>query len=185
MRYWTIVLAGWLLATTLTPEDLGAKPRHDNSSEMERRVAELEAANAELERRLERYRHGLERAVAELNRLRSRKLPQRVAPPPSTRPEAGATPWRRSALEVGDRLLSLPRTRMEKGRVVVSGEIANPHPELLYGTLVVELLRDGMPLGEARIPFEVPAHGRAPYSTSFELRGWAAGSYSARVGFAY
>ncbi len=86
---------------------------------------------------------------------------------------------------MGDRLLSLPRTRIETGRAVVSGEISNPHPEHLQGTLVVELLRDGMPVGEARIPFEVPAYGRAPYSTSFELRGWAAGSYSARAGFAY
>ncbi len=42
-----------------------------------------------------------------------------------------------------------------------------------------------MPVGEARVPFDVPSHKRVAYSQVFELRGYVAGSYSARVGLEY
>lgn len=181
MHKHTIVFTGWFLWTALAVPlaadgaRSGEAPR--DLERLARRVAELEAENAELQSRMERFRAGFERAVAELQRLRGGPARQRR--------EVLQPQWRRSALEVGNRLLSRPRTRLEGRRVTVSGEIHNPHREALFGTLVIELLRDGMPVDEARVPFEVAPQARTPYSQTFELVGWGAGSYSARAGFAY
>lgn len=180
----TIIFTGWILwaalAAPLAADGTGSGGDAARALErLARRVVELEAENAELERELERYRSGLERAVAEIRHLRGRPEHRRAAPP-ATHPLG-----RRSALEVGDRLLSRPRTHVEGRRVTVAGEIKNPHRERLFGTLVIELLRDGMPVDEVRLPFEVPPRSQVPYSRTFELAGYAAGSYSARAGFAY
>ena len=69
--------------------------------------------------------------------------------------------------------------------MVVWGEVFNHQRERVDGTLVIELLRDGMPIDEAREPFAIPAQGRVPYARLFELEGYAAGVYSARVGVLY
>lgn len=195
MRRWTLVLTGWLLASLLTVPGLHARSKDSAEAEhqqLTRRVAQLKAENAELEvekaeleDRIVRYRNSLDRAVAALNRLRAQKV-RTVRGGPEASPDSANDPrFRRSALEVGRRLLSQPRTRAEGKKVVVSGEITNPHRELLGGTLVIELFRGGMPIDELRLPFEVKGYSRKAYSTTFELRGYAAGSYSARVGFAY
>jgi hypothetical protein len=179
----TIVVTGWILWTALAAPLAAGAPREGAPREADealaverlaRRVAELEAENADLKSRMERSRASFARAVAQLQQLRGRP-----APP------AASGPGRRSAVEVGDRLLSRPRTRLEGRRVTVAGEIFNPHREALFGTLVIELFRDGMPVDEARLPFEVPPQTRSPYAQTFELGGWAAGAYSARAGLAY
>ncbi len=189
MKLWITILTGWLLATTITGHALGATPQSETELErLARRLTELETRNAELERQmarrgaeLEKYRTGLEKAITELNRARGRQAGPQRAPSPAASP-----PRRRSALELANhRLLSSPRTRLKGREVTVSGEVLNPHRQGLQGVLVVELLRDGMPIDELRQPFEIPARGRLPYSQTFALIGYAAGSYSARVGFAY
>lgn len=182
MRHWTFVLMGWLCVTApfgaMTVSGQTGRATAGEIERLERRVAELEAANTELERRLSRYKDGLEEAVAELNRVRGRGRPR-----PSAADEG--EPGGRSTLETGNRLLSRPRTTVGGGRATVTGEVKNTRPEPVHGTLVIELLRDGEIVDEARVPFAVPPYGLATYERTFELEGWAAGHYSARAGMAY
>lgn len=183
-----------LLSILLTsPLRAGSKPASELSAHfLQQRIALLEAENADLKKKMSRFRLGLEQAIAELNRWRERfpreageSAAEQAVNKNTAAKAAAAAIGIRTPLETGRRLLSNPHTRVQGRRVEVSGEINNPRREYLRGTLSLELLRDGMPVSELQVPFEVPANGSAAYSQLFELQGYAAGSYSARVGFIY
>ena len=189
MRTWKIVLGASILTAAMAGEALLAAPSNETELErLARRLSELEIRNADLERQMERrsaelekYRSGLEQAIAELNRVREQRGAAR-----SVSQRSSGDARQRSSFEVANqRLLSSPRTRLDGREVTVSGEVLNHHRESLRGVLIIELLRDGMPIDELRMRFEIPAQGRLPYAETFVLTGYAAGRYSARVGFAY
>ena len=158
-----------------------------NAGGEKRQLAALEAENLELRRALvarideaAHYRRGLERAVDELNRLRRAGIGRPVEAVP-----AREVPAPESTILIGDRLLSVARVRVQNGRATVTGEIRNTHPRHLRGVLTIELLREGHRVGIVELPFEAPSAYATPYAHTFELEGYAAGEYAARVDFEY
>ncbi len=174
-------LLAWLFAATLVgqiPESPAPEPVPSS------RLAELELRNGELERQLaassrelERYRAALERAVAELNRRRRRRLPAggRILQPDQSSSSPAA------ALHPSSFLWSNPEVRLEGRLAVVEGELRNSGADAAKGTLTVELFRDGEPIDRARYSVEVPPRSRLPYVHRFTIRGWGAGNYDARA----
>ncbi len=167
-----LILALTILCPWLLP---GALHAQAPSAAVEERLARVLAENAELTRELARYRAGLKRAVAELNRLQALRLPD-------TLPDAlPATPHQPR----GEQILSVARVRVEGRRATVSGALRNDGLAVLRGRLILELLRDGHPVDAVRLPFVAAAASQTPYVHAFELEGYAAGSYAARARLEY
>lgn len=142
-------------------------------------LTELSAQLTAAEEDRDRYRAGLEQAVAELNRVSGRNQAatelvaalagRTAAPAPSSRTRGKvvplADPW---LTPVGDQM-------------TVSGKLYNVGDADTEVTCVLELLRDGERLDSARFVMRVAAGATQPYSQTFRFKPGLEGSYTARL----
>lgn len=120
-------------------------------SELETQLAEslavAEAANAETER----YRGGLENAVAELNRQTRSDRERQTAPPRSaTRPASAVRVW-------------TPETSHVDSDLVIAGKVHNLGAEATEGAVVVEVYDGSELIGEDRIALTLEGRSLGDY----------------------
>ncbi len=123
----------------------------------------------------DRYREGLDRCVAELNRV-ANGSGARVALAPMPPPAASAPVAEAhiSALYSGATVTPLGDQMLVTGKLYNTGDAAG------RATAVVSLLRDGKVTDTARVPVSVPAQGQASWSYKFRWHGQE-GSWTATV----
>jgi len=130
----------------------------------------------------DRYKDGLDRCVAELNRVAkgsgSEVARIELAPPPQGPPPrvpSGPAPHAEiSALYSQATVTPLGDQMLVTGKLFNTGGLAG------QATAVVTLLRDGKPQDSARIPVSVPAKGQASWSHKFAWHS-SQGSWTATV----
>jgi hypothetical protein len=126
-----------------------------------------------------RYRSGLERAVAELNRPSAKPmLKQRRKAKPRRVGVPGAQGERAEGV-----LRSVAKIRALGEEIMVSGRLVNPKPEFLTGTVWIELLHDERVIETASYLAEIGGREKHEYTAKFYAYGYHGGTFSARARF--
>lgn len=147
--------------------------------ELEGQVARLQVELATAQADAERYRQGLDRAVAELNRMAGR-----TAAAEATAAAAQSRPAARSGSPARVSTVSTPDIQLLGNLIVVTGRLWNSGDEDAQGSMVLELLIDNRVLDTQTLPLDVPARTDVAYSHTFDVSA-PNGTLSARVRLDY
>ena len=142
-------------------------------------LADLSERLAAAEQERDRYREGLEQAVAELNR-QSGKHQAELA---SGR-GPGAAPTASSGGRSRGKVVPLadPDLTPLGDQMMVTGKVYNVGDADAEVTCLLELLRNGQRIDSTRFPMRVSAGATQPYSQTFAVRtAGREGTYSARL----
>jgi hypothetical protein len=127
----------------------------------------------------DQYKDGLERCVAEVNRVAHESGRRFEVPVPSQPAAAPAAPSTRAEAHISS-LYSEPTVTPLGDQMMVSGKLYNTGKVPGTVTAVVALLRDGKPVNSNRLRVTVPAQGQIAWSTQFPW-GSQQGSWTATV----